>query len=494
MARRLSISILIILLGASLSLGQWGQEIDLTPGSIGGSWTTANNARGLACRGDTIYLVWHDFRVSPRNYGCEIYFKYYDGSAWSADAVIGTFGVARYYFNWNPSCALDDQGRLHVVWESNGINAPNTSDFDIVYRSYYAGAWSAPVKLTNHPLYSWYPSLVCRSGGRLDVFWQDNRSGSFRIYHRYYDGSAWQTEACVDTMSLAAGYPSAALSQDRPAVAWQDFRSGTSQIFFRRLGPSGWEADSAVSHSSVGAYCPCLGTDEAGNLHLVWEDFQDGSSEIYYRRFHLATQSWGPITRVTYDPAHSRQPTLVCRGDSLVDIFWADDRDGNYEIYSVRVKNGLWGSEQRLTSQGSFSMGPAAAADHQGNLHLVWSDQRVAAGYAPDIYYNKYTVEPAGVHNPGDPGPDFSDLKIYPNPSSGPVNILFDLRPGALSRPIWLNIYNISGQLVLKKMLDAPAPGSKPSFLLGQVLGPGVYVACLSDGQYRLSQRFVILR
>jgi len=494
MDRRLVISLILLWSLVSISSGQWGQEINLTDGSVGGSWTAFNNARGLACRGDTVYLVWHDFRVSPRNYGCEIYFKYFDGNNWSADAVIGTFGVARYYFNWNPSCVVDDQGRLHVVWESNGINAPNSGDYDIVYRLLSGGAWSSPLKLTSHPLYSWYPSLVCRSGGRLDLFFQDNRSGSFKIFHKIFNGSTWEQEYCLDTLCQSAGYPSAAVSQDRPAVAWQDFRTGVSQIFFRRLGPSGWEADSAVSHSIWGAYCPCLASDEAGNLHLVWEDFGDGNSEIYYRRLETATQTWGPVIRVTYDPAHSRQPTLACRGDSLVDIFWADDRDGNYEIYYLRIKNGLWGTEQRLTFQSAFSLYPTVAADYRGNLHLAWSDQRVAAGYAPDIYYRKYTAEPAGVLPPGQEGLGFGELTIYPNPSSGSVNISFNLGAGASARPLRLEIYNISGQLVHRQSWPDQSWGPKNWCWVGQGFSPGVYLASLSDGRRRTTQRFVILK
>lgn len=478
------------------SLAKWGPATNLTPGSLGGSWTTSNNARGLACRGDTVFLVWHDFRASPRNYGCFLYFKIYDGTAWSADSIIGMFYTTRFH-NWNASCALDDAGRLHVVWESNDINYPNSGDYDIVYRRREGGAWTAPIRLTSHPLYSWYPSIACQPGGRLDVFWQDSRDGAFRIWHRVFDGSAWQAEYCIDTLAQAAGLPSAASFQGRPAVAWQDFRTGVGQIFFRKMGPSGWEADSAVSHSSAGAYCPCLASDQAGNLHLAWEDFQDGNSEIYYRRLEAATQVWGPVVRVTYEPSHSRQPTVVCRGDSLADLFWADDRDGNYEIYRVQVKNGSWGQEQRLTFQAAFSLAPSAAADDRGDLHLAWTDQRGNPGYSPDIYYMKYTAGPSGISGDGSERGGLSELLVSPNPTSGPISVSFNLG-GAAARPMWLSIYSITGQRVFQKRLDmcdaGPGAYNWRGNIGGRGLAAGVYLASISDGQQALHRKFILLR
>lgn len=499
MSKNSGILLCAVLLGlwSAGAWADWGTEINLTPGSLGGSWTTSNNARGLACRGDTVFLLWHDYRASPRNYGCFLYFKVFDGTAWSADSIIGMFYTTRFH-NWNGSCALDEAGGLHVVWESNDINYPNSGDYDIVYRRRQGGNWTSPIKLTNNPSYSWYPAIVSGPGGRIDIFWQDSRDGSFKIYHRVFDGSSWQAEYCMDTLCQAAGLPSSASAQSRPAVAWQDFRTGISQIFFRKMGPSGWEPDSAVSRSTLGAYCPCLASDQAGNLHLVWEDFNDGNSEIYYRRLEAATQTWGPVIRVTYDPSHSRQPTLVCRGDSLVDIFWADDRDGNYEIYYVQVKNGAWGQEQRLTFQAAFSQGPSVAADEQGNLHLAWTDQRGNPGYSPDIYYAKYTHVPAGIPGGREGGGGFSELLVSPNPTSGPISVSFNLNGPASIQPAKLSIYSITGQRVFQKELDMAGAGPGTYRWRGDIacrgLGAGVYLASISDGQRSIHRRFILLR
>lgn len=479
--------------------GDWGPDTNLTPWTFGGSWTTSNNARGLACRGDTVYLVWQDFRWSPRNYGCWLYFKYFDGTSWSADTTIGAFYTSRFH-NWNASCLADEAGRLHVVWESNDINYPDKGNYDIIYRCRQNNAWSAAVKLTDHPLYSWYPAIALGPGGRLDVFWQDNRDGTFRIYARSFDGSVWQAEYCLDTLCLAAGYPSAASCQGRPAVAWQDFRTGLNQVFFAAQGPGGWGADSAVSHSASGAFTPCLAADAAGDLHLAWEDYRDGNAEIYYRRLSSSTGAWGQEIRLTDDPAHSRAPVIACRGDSLVDIFWADDRDGNSEVYTLQAKRGAWGAESRLTYQDAFSLFPSVAADSRGNLHLAWADQRGNPGYSPDIYFMSNMVDPwPRIKGRPEASPPISNLTASPNPSSGPVAFGFELGPGINGERLSLGIYNLAGQRVILRELG--------SFTEGRILASwdgrgedgrpvpaGVYLARVSADGHSASRRLVMLK
>ncbi len=477
----------------------WGPATNLTPNSLGGSWTTSNNARGLACSGDTVYLIWQDYRWSPRNYGCWMYFKFFDGSVWSADTTIGAFYTSRFH-NWNASCAVDGSGRLHVVWESNDINYPDQGNYDIVYRCRQNNAWSAVVKLTTHPQYSWYPDITVGAGGRLDVFWQDSREGTFKIYSRYFDGSTWQDEYCLDTLCRAAGYPSAASVEGRPSVAWQDFRTGQSQIFFMAQGPEGWGTDSAVSHSTTGAFTPCLAADAAGNLHLAWEDYRDGNSELYYRRLSAATGIWGPEVRLTQDPAHSRMPVMVCRGDSLVDIFWADDRDGNYEIYTAQSYRGTWGMEQRLTWDDAFSLCPSAASDSKGNLHLAWTDQRGDPGYAPDVFFRSNITSPwpkVGLP-PQSSGNPISGFCPRPNPSSGPVAFEFSLAAGTVGMAD-MGIYNLAGQRVAGGRLPALIPGWNrfvwDGFKDDGFEAPaGVYLARITVGGWSASSRLVLLR
>jgi len=478
----------------------WGPDTNLTPWTFGGSWTTSNNARGMACSGDTVYLVWQDYRWSPRNYGCWMYFKFFDGSAWSLDTTIGAFNTSRFH-NWNASCAVDGAGRLHVVWESNDINYPDQGNYDIVYRCRQNNAWSAAVRLTTHPLYSWYPDIAIGTGGRLDVFWQDSREGTFKIYSRYFDGSAWQAEYCLDTLCRAAGYPSAASVQGRASVAWQDSRTGLNQIFFMAQGPGGWGIDSAVSHSTSGAFTPCLVPDAAGDLHLAWEDYRDGNGEIYYRRLPHSTGIWGPEERLTQDPAHSRMPVMVCRGDTLVDLFWADDRDGNYEIYTAQSKRGAWGPERRLTWNAAFSLCPSAAADSRGNLHLAWTDQRGNPGYSPDVYFMSDISDPwpksgRPAQRPANP---ISRFAARPNPSSGPVTFEFQLAEAPAGGSAELGIYNLSGQRITGRRLFPLASGWN-RFVWdglaegGRAAAAGVYLARLSAGGWSASSRMVLLR
>jgi hypothetical protein len=495
------IIISILCLIASAAGAEWGSEENLTEWSVGGSWTTPNNARGIACSGDTVFLLWHDSRMGPApNRGYRLFCKIYDGQTWSGDILVGAFNNSAFH-NWNPSCVIDDYGRLHVVWESNDINYPDQGNDDIVYRMYQGNDWSSTVRLTSHPLHSWHPSITNGPGGRLDVFWQDDRNGGFRIYARTFDGVSWQSEYCLDTLCRAASFPSAATSLGRPAVAWQDFRTGINQIFFISQGSGGWGLDSAVSHSTFGAFTPCLVSDVAGNLHLAWEDYRDGNGEIYYRRLSAATGSWGPEARITFDPSHSCWPVMACRSDSLVDIFWADDREGNYEIYTARWSGGVWGPESRLTYQNAASLIPSVAADSRGNLQLAWTEMRVNQAYAPDVFFMRNIINPwpKGALSGDSNSRIISGFTINPNPSIGRVRFDFTLKNRTSDGTAELAIYNLSGQRLVNIKNNRIKAGINSIFwdgLCSDGLRPasGVYlVRITADGQ-SASRKLVVLR
>jgi hypothetical protein len=491
----------VLCLAAACAGADWGPEMNLTEWSVGGSWTTSNNAKGVACSGDTVFLVWHDSRMGPApNRGYRIFCRVFDGQIWSGEMLVGAFNNSAFH-NWNPSCAADEYGRLHVVWESNDINYPDQGNDDIAYRMLQGNTWTSAVRLTNHPLHSWYPSISCGPGGRLDVFWQDDRDGGFRIYARTFDGAAWQPEYCLDTLCRAAAFPSAAASQGRPAVAWQEFRTGMNQIFFRAQGPGGWGADSAVSHSTSGAFTPCLVSDAAGDLHLAWEDYRDGNGEIYYRRLSAATGSWDPEARLTFDPSHSRAPVMACRGDSLVDLFWADDRDGNYEIYAATSINGAWGAESRLTYQSASSLCPSAAADSRGNLHLAWTDTRVNQGYSPDIFFMSNINNPwpkSGM--PPEAGVGIiSGFTAVPNPAFGRVRFSCNLNKRPSDGLAELAVYNLSGQRLARIQKQNANIGEN---LIewdgmtddGRRPASGVYLARVTAGGQSASRKLVVLQ
>lgn len=497
--RRASASVAIAILLPGAAAAAWGpaQNIIIPVYTSGASWTTANGACPLAVSGDTVFLVW---TFSWFNAGHQVIYKYNDGTTWRGDSTIGFLGNWRLH-NWYPSCALDVAGRLHVVWESGEYEYG--AGYDLSYTSSSQGVWNGQQHFVASPSNTWHPVIAAAADGKVYVCWQDDRDGGFRLYYKVLGSAGWGGDIAVPGSQVFASSPSIAAGGSSIAVAWQDFRSGVFQIHAKELGPAGWGEDSAVSRSSQGAYAPCLASDAAGNYHLVWEDWQDGNAEIYYRRYDRAGGTWGPETRITAEPWRSRAPVLVCRGDSLVDVFWEDDRSGYYQIMSRTAFRGSWGTDTTLTTGWVDSRCPAVCADIRGNLHLVWSGFGVVPATArPALFSMSDMVNPwpkagpAATATPLPAGP--FPVSVFPNPAAGPALIAFrdDRGTGA---DCAVAIYAVTGQLV--RTINPGAATGESRLVAwdgrddrGRAVAGGVYLIAVHQGRRTATARLVMVR
>ncbi|MCK4235567.1 MAG: hypothetical protein KAX38_00510, partial [Candidatus Krumholzibacteria bacterium] len=100
--------------------------------------------------------------------------------------------------------------------------------------------------------------------------------------------------------------------------------------------------------------------------------------------FHLpvlAQTGWQEEIRLTNDEAASLTPPnngkyLTVDMDGNLHVVWADDRDRNFEIYHKIRSDGIWSSDERLTFSAERSARPVLAVDKLRRVHLVWNDSR----------------------------------------------------------------------------------------------------------------------
>jgi hypothetical protein len=135
-------------------------------------------------------------------------------------------------------------------------------------------------------------------------------------------------------------WPSIALSGSVIHVAWYDLRNGNYEIYYKRSTDGGvtWGAETRLTNDAAYSTYPSLAVSGA-NVHLVWYDTRDGNSEIYYKLSTNGGVSWGTDIRLTNDPGTSLYPFIVI-SNSVLHVIWADNRDGNYEIYYKRNPTG----------------------------------------------------------------------------------------------------------------------------------------------------------
>lgn len=244
--------------------------------------------------------------------------------------------------------------------------------------------WGPDVRLTSDPNRS---LLTLNFGhavaldvlGGVHVVWSDDRDGRFRVsYKRSDDGGAtWGADTLLSSASGPVEHPTIAVSGLTVHVAWHEMRDGLPRVRYRRSLDRGRSfgddtplalVTSASAHASIAA--------DGRNAHAVWVDSRGGHGEVYTRHSSDDGASWGPETRLSDLPSDSYVPTIAVSGDHLY-AAWVDTGDGNEEEYVRASHNGgaTWGPITRVTRNPANSWAPSLAAEGE-TVHLVWFDQQ----------------------------------------------------------------------------------------------------------------------
>ena len=203
--------------------------------------------------------------------------------------------------------------------------------------------------------------------------------------------------------------PAAIWTQNGYAVAWTDDRDGNPEVYFARLDSEGKKlgTDVRVTSTPGRSETPDLAW-ASSEIGMVWSDARDGNTEIYFVRLDPAGTKLGNEVRVTTDPGRSEFPSLVKVGNGYA-VAWNDTRDGTFQIYVARLEyNGTkLGQETRVSSGSVLSASPSLAASNTG-FGVAWHDTRDRDGL--QIYFAR--LDPTGARVGG-------DVRLSPMGSSG---------------------------------------------------------------------------
>jgi hypothetical protein len=411
----------LILLTCAQAYSQWQPDVRLT-NEPSASRTSDNNAWCIAASGDSVHVVWYDFRNGTEN----IYYKRStnSGISWGDDFLL----VADDY-SYNPSIAVSGMV-VHVVWtQTVGVNdeiyyrrSPDggnswepvisirtggTSDNpsmavsgsvvnivwaedignnnDEIYVNYSTTggvSWSSAMRLTNDPANANNPT-VSVSGLIVNVFWEDNRDGGGFDSELYFKrsttgGASWGTDMRLTNATGFSWYPSASVFGSTVHLVWEDRRNGNNNpdIFYKRSTDGGvtWDQDTRIT-TSLNAGRPSISVS-GSIVHVVWEDTPNFDFDIYNRFSTNGGINWQNVTQLTIDPAWQRYPS-VSVSDSVVHAVWQDSRHGgsNTEIYYKRNPNNS-----------------AIFYTCSGEVTYKDNNQPVTSGFAKALRYDRSTA------------------------------------------------------------------------------------------------------
>jgi hypothetical protein len=469
---------------------QWQPDVRLTNNSAS-SYTSLNNAWCIASSGNILHVIWYD----NRDGNWEIYYKRSTdaGASWGADTRLTNNSAISEF----PSITVSGSN-LHVVW----VDYRDGNDEIYYKRSTDGGvSWGADTRLTNNSANSRILS-VSVFGQVVHVVWCDGRDGNFEIYYkRSTDGGvSWGADTRLTNNSADSYNPSVSVSGQVVHVVWYDERDGNWEIYYKRSTDAGvsWGADTRLTNNSANSYYPSVSVS-GQVVHVLWSDNRDGNYEIYYRRSKDGGESWETDTRLTNNSANSYYPSVSVSGQ-VVHVVWHDNRDGNYEIYYKRSTDGgvNWGADTRLTNNSANSYYPSVSVSGSA-VHVVWNDYR-DGNY--EIYYKRDTTgNPVGIININSEIPkEFSLGQNYPNPFNPTTKIKFEIRPPLtplLSKEgtgVVLQIYDVLGCEVATLVNEELKPGSYEVDFDGSNYTSGVYYYTLQTQQFKQSKRMVLLR
>lgn len=271
--------------------------------------------------------------------------------------------------------------------------------FFFINFSFLFAQWENDVRLTFADGHSNTSSnnarCIATQGDTIHVVWCDERDGNTEIYYkRSLDrGTNWERDVRLTDDPAGSGLPTVAVSGLNVHVAWFDVRAGFNnfEIYYKRSTDGGttWGPDTRLTFDPLISWYPCVGLTNS-NVHVVWRETRDGNYEIFYKRSTDEGTTWGPDTNLSNASGSSETPCITVSSTTL-HVLWFDNQDGGqYEIYYKRsTDEGVtWEPDVRLTDDPAVSFGPCVAVSGS-NVHVVWQDTRDGSGW--ELYYKNST-------------------------------------------------------------------------------------------------------
>ncbi|MDW3223931.1 MAG: Ig-like domain-containing protein [Paracoccaceae bacterium] len=251
---------------------------------------------------------------------------------------------------------------------------------------------------------------VLNDGGWV-VVWESTgqQSSGTSVYAQRYsaDGSAVGEEFLVDSNPINSQSESAVtgLSDGGFAITWYDSnQSGVRVQLYNTDGSTrGGETVVETQISSTQSQ-PAIASYDGG-FAIVWADFGSVSGDIKLQRFDNSGSTVGSETQIN-DITVSRQdtPQLAAESDGSLRVVWTDQggSDGNfYGVYArdVAADNTLGGAQEDLvnTFTASFQYEPTIAILNDGRSVAIWRDDAGLDGSGSSIQGQAFDASGAPI-------------------------------------------------------------------------------------------------
>ena len=241
---------------------------------------------------------------------------------------------------------------------------------------------------------------ISDGAGGMIVAWEDSRGAYLGIYAQKidaYGNQVWTTDG-VPICTASGSMSQAHLCSDGAGgaiIVWEDYRAGNWDVYAQKIDADGitqW-ADNGVGICTNTYYQdhPRLAPDGSGGAVIVWADDRNGNWDIYVQSISsdgLLGPGWftGGLPVCT-EAGMQVYPAIIEDGLGGTIVAWRDDRAGALSIYMQMLdseSNKLWTSSGVAVDAVSIARGaPSLVSDKYGGAIVTWRDGRA-------IEYNIY--------------------------------------------------------------------------------------------------------
>ncbi len=331
---------------STATLGQTGWA---SPLNISHSAASSRYPSVAVTTGGEVHVVWEESGL--------VYHSYEKDGVWSApcqlfpgiDPVLAPLGG-------------DVIGMLFVQ--------PHGGASDVFFTYWDGSAWASPRDISQTSGNSASPDLAVGPGGHLYAVWSDTTPGYPVIYWADSgDGLVWSNSPVPDASGTS---PSAVVSKDGTLyVAWQQrYAGGTTpyEVFLSSYtSKGGWSIPVDISDSpDVSSTSPDISASPDGTIHMVWQE----GDKVFYTWGLLG--GWAAPKQLS-GPGNAYMPKVQVDYSGAIHAVWDENTAILYRY--CPSSGGKWKNEETVASDNAGARNAALAVDMSYSPHLVWEDR-----------------------------------------------------------------------------------------------------------------------
>ncbi len=309
------------------------------------------------------------------------------------------------------------------------------------------------------------PSVALGPDGAGYAVWPDSRGTSQDVYSSRRDqaSGAWSANVRVNDDTGTARQSSPRIAVDGSGNAygvWDDTRNGAtnSDIYFSKR-PSGsgiWGANLKVNDDTQTALqiAPSIGVTSSGVATSIWIDLRKNKRNLCSSTLPAGGSAWAANLQITGNQTSNKaSPDLAVGADGTAYAAWADDRNGNNDIYfSKLTPGGVWSANVKVSDDPDSARQeqPSVAVDAAGNVLVIWVDYR-SGDYNSGLAEVRASRLAAGTST-------WSASVAVADATSKPLRTDLAIRPDGRALAVWEDA--ATGQYEIRSSERDPSSGS----------------------------------